>query len=379
VHEAVSPDEEWVQAGYALDALADIPHLQFRVAIGTGEEQAIGNQGFAFDNFYVGERVRFSVLEHFTNSSNSEAIAADEIVEQFVADNSSLVIDLQYHMDYPGEDPMNLNNPVPPTVRAFNYGVPAVPYAVLNGGSGPEYRYDFSDESEEPDEEVLLSSSLEIPSFDVNLNTKFLTNMLEGSVRVTCKQDGFSSNIQLYVVVIEKLVISYTGADQTTEFRNVVLDMLPSASGKLLGNEWGVGVSKNLNFSWNYASYLEDEEDLIIVAFIMDRDHDKILQSAVVEYSPGTGEENRLSTEKLLAIYPNPAHEYVYINFGSEVEQAGELRIVDLTGRSLLISEVLPGQTIQKLDVSGLSQGAFLVQWMESGILKGRGKLLRAL
>ncbi len=373
------PDEEWVQAGYALDALADIPHLQFRVAIGTGGEQAMGNQGFAFDNFYVGERVRFSVLEHFTNSSSSEAIAADEVVEQFVADNSSLVIDLQYHMDYPGEDPMNLNNPVPPSVRAFNYGVPAVPYAVLNGGSGPGYRYDFSDESEEPDEEVLLSSSLEIPPFDLNLDTYFLTNSLGGSVRVTCKQNGFSSNIQLYVVVIEKLVTSYTGANQTTEFRNVVLDMLPSASGKLLGNEWGAGVSKTLNFNWNYASYLEDEEDLIVVAFIMDRDHDEILQSAIAEYSPGTAVENRMATEKLLAIYPNPAREYVYINFGSDVEQAGELRIVDLAGRSLLTSEVLPGQTIQKLDISGLSQGAYLVQWMESGILKGRGKLLRTL
>ena len=62
-------------------------------------------------------------------------------------------------MDYPGEDPMNQNNPVPPSVRAFYYGVPGVPYAVLNGRAGPEFRYDFSDASEEPDEEVLLESS----------------------------------------------------------------------------------------------------------------------------------------------------------------------------------------------------------------------------
>ncbi len=371
------PDEEWVQAGYALDALADIPHLQFRIAIGTGGRQAIGNQGFAFDNFYVGERVRFSILEYFTNSSSSEAVAADEVVEQFVNDNSSLVVDLQYHMEYPGEDPMNLNNPVPPSVRAFNYGVPAVPYAVLNGASGPEYRYDFSDESEEPNEDVLLNASLDIPPFNVDLSTNFLTNKLEGKVRVTCRQGGFSSNIQLYVVVLEKLVTAYTGADQTTAFRNVVLDMLPTASGELLGNDWGAGVSKTLDFSWDYASYLEDKEDLIVVAFIMDRDHVEILQSALVEYSPGTGEENIPATENLLAIYPNPAREYVFINFGSEVKQAGELRIVDLAGRSVLNSEVLPGQTILKLDVSGLSQGAFLVHWMESGTLKGRGKLIR--
>ncbi|MEA3462529.1 MAG: T9SS type A sorting domain-containing protein, partial [Bacteroidota bacterium] len=363
----------------ALDALSDVPHLQFRVAIGTGGEQAIGNQGFAFDNFYVGERVKFSVLEHFTNSASIDAVEADEVVEQFVSDYSEQVIDLQYHMDYPGEDPMNLNNPVPPYQRAFTLGVPAVPYALLNGGPGPEYRYDFSDESEEPDGEVLLTESLEIPPFDVNLSTNFLSNRLEGKVRVTCKKNGFDSNIQLYVVVLEQLVTAYTGVNQTTEFRNVVLAILPSDNGTLLGNTWGAGVSKDLDFSWNYASYLEDEEELIVVAFIMDRDHDQILQSAFVEYSPGTGVEDRAAADTVLAIYPNPAREYVYINFGTEVEQSGQLNIVDLTGRTILTSEILPGYSIYKLDISDLSQGTYLVQWMDSGMIRGRAKLVRGL
>jgi len=371
------PDEAWVQASYAVDILPDISHLKFRVAIGTGGAQSIGNQGFAFDNFYIGQGVKNSVLEHFTNSASIEAAEADKIVNQFVEDYSSQVIDLQYHMDYPGEDPMNLNNPVPPSARAFNYGVPAVPYAVLNGGSSPEYRYDFSDLSEQPDGEDLKKSSLEISPFDVKLTANFLTNNLEGRVQVSCKDDDFDSNIQLYVVVIESLVTAYTGANQTTAFRNVVLDILPTAIGTLLGNEWGAGVSKNIDFSWNYAPYLEDEEDLILVAFIMDRDPPlKILQSAVLEYSPGTGFVNRPAAEKKLAIYPNPAHDYVYINFGAEVELAGELSVNDLAGRSVLTSEVLPGYSIQKLDISSLSPGVYMVQWMDSGVLRGHGKLL---
>jgi hypothetical protein len=197
-------------------------------------------------------------------------------------------------------------------------------------------------------------------------------------VQVSCKEEDFDSNIQLYVVVIESLVKAYTGVNQTTAFRNVVLDILPSASGKLLGNEWGAGVSKNLDFSWNYATYLEDEEDLILVAFVMDRDHDKILQSAVLEYSPGTGFLNRPAAEKALAIYPNPAHDYVYINFGTEVELQGTLRVLDLAGRSVLTSEVLPGYSIQKLDISSLSPGVYMVQWMDSGVSRGQGKLLHA-
>jgi hypothetical protein len=320
--------------------------------------------------------LRAGYLEYFTNSASAEAAAADVIVEEFVADYSSQVIDLQYHMDYPGEDPMNLNNPVPPSVRAFNYGVPTVPYAVLNGGYKPEYRYDFSDPTQVPNGDDLKSSSLDISPFDVSLSANFLSSSLEGRVVVSCKESNFDNNIQLYVVVIETLVTAYTGANQTTAFRNVVLDILPAATGKLLGNEWGVGVSKNLDFSWDYASYLEDEEDLILVAFIMDRDHDQILQSASLEYTPGTGQETRTADEKTLAIYPNPAYDYAYINLGPMVEQAGVLRLVDLAGRSVLTSEVLPGYSIYKLDISNLSQGVYMVQWMDSGVLRGYGKLV---
>jgi hypothetical protein len=58
------------------------------------------------------------------------------------------------------------------------------------------------------------------------------------------------------------------------------------------------------------------------------------------------------------------------------VEQAGVLRLVDLAGRSVLTSEVLPGYSIYKLDISNLSQGVYMVQWMDSGVLRGHGKLV---
>jgi hypothetical protein len=78
-----------------------------------------------------------------------------------------------------------------------------------------------------------------------------------------------------------------------------------------------------------------------------------------------------------LAIYPNPAHAYVYVNYGTEVSEAGSLRIVDLAGRTVQNAEVFAGYTIQKLDVSNLSPGVYLVQWEESGLIKGQGKLVR--
>jgi hypothetical protein len=372
------PDTKWVGAGYAVDVLAGAPYIKFRIAIGTGGALSMGNQGFAFDNFFLGERVKHSILEYFTNSASSAAIEADGVVEQFATDFSGLVTDLQYHMDYPGEDSMNINNPVPPSVRSFNYGVPSVPYAVLDGGAGPDYRFDFSSPSEQPDGEALMASSLGIPSFDVNLTAQFLTNGLTGNVKVTCRDAGFESNIQLYVVVVEQLVTAYTGAGGTTSFRNVVLDILPSATGTLLGNEWGEGISMELDFNWSYAPFVEDVGDLMLVAFVLDRDNDQILHSATLEYTPPVGFENRPEEMERMTIYPNPANEFVYINFGAQVKQQGQVRIIDLAGRTVLTSAVIPGYSIQKLDINGLANGVYLVQWIESGLIKGRERLVHS-
>jgi hypothetical protein len=371
------PDEAWVHAGYPVDELAGQTFVKFRVAIGTGGIQAPGNQGFAFDNFFIGDRARNSILEHFTNSASETAAAADGVVEQFVSDHSELVIDLQYHMDYPGEDPMNLNNPLPPSVRAFNYGVPGVPYAVLNGGSGPEFRYDFSHASEEPDEEVLLEASLEVPPFDLMLNVDFSNHSFAGSAKVTCIEDTYPSNIQLYVVIIEEEVTAYTGASQTTSYRNVVLEILPTPAGKLLGNDWGAGDSESLSFSWDYAAYVEDVDDLAVVAFIFDRDLEKILQASVIRADPGTGIGNRTGSSELLTLYPNPAHDYVYVNLGKPVEVRGQITIVDLSGRLVMDSDIEPGHSIRQLDISNLSHGVYLVNWVESGGSMGHGKLVR--
>lgn len=370
------PDNEWIHAGSPIDGLAGLPQVRFRVAIGTGGRQASGNQGFAFDNFYIGQRARQSVLEHFTNSASSTAASADKVVEDFVSTHSDIVIDLQYHMDYPGEDPMNQNNPVPPSVRAFHYSVPGVPYAILNGASEAEFRYDFSDASEEPDEEVLLEASLEIPPFDLMLDVDFGSTSLSGSAIASCALSSYSSNIQLYVVLMEEEVRAYTGAANTSVYRNVVLDILPTPAGKLLGNNWISGDSETLNFSWSYAAFVEDVDDLAVVAFLYDRDLEKILQASVVKASPGTGIFDRKSGMELISLYPNPARDIIFLNLGKAAEEQGMIKVMDLSGRMVLKADMKPGHSIRQLDISNLSDGVYLLNWVQEGVSMGRGKFV---
>ena len=81
---------------------------------------------------------------------------------------------------------------------------------------------------------------------------------------------------------------------------------------------------------------------------------------------------------ELLAIYPNPAQDYVYISLGNAAEYRGQIKVMDLSGREVLDVEVDPGQSIRPLDISSLSGGVFLVNWVESGLVKGRAKFVIA-
>ena len=374
--ETFVPDTGWINAGHSLDMLVDKPFVKFRIALGSGGRQDLGNQGFAFDNIFIGQRNRRSVLEHFTNSASVEAAEADQVVRAFSEEHSAIVYDLHYHMDYPGADQMNFNNPNPPSNRAFGR-IPGVPYAILNGGIGDDHRYDFTNSSEEPNAEALIEASLETPFFQVNTTVNYLEDSLKGNVVVTCATDTFTNNLQLYIVVIEREVTAYTGVNGVTSYRNVVLDMLPLPTGKLLGNAWGRGSADTLEFQWEYPAYVEDVEDLSVVAFVQDRDNGHILQADAKPHTPGVGISENHSQENRMALYPNPAREYLYINYGEQIEKKGVLKVLDLSGKLMLRSPVQPGYLIQQLDVSQLPVGMYMIYRMQGNEVKGYSKFIR--
>jgi len=375
------PDREWITADHSLGMLTGISDVKFRIAIATGSSEEIApnvfNQGFAFDNFFIREESRRrSVLEYFTNTAGDSIRMADEAVGNFATKHSAIVYDLHYHMDYPEKDPMNINNPLPPSTRAFNYGVPDVPYAVLNGGATPEYRFDFTP-SGELDDEVLISSSMETPLFELSLSVDYQENSLEGNVTVICQDDNFDSYLQLYIVVIEKEVTTYYILNQDTIFRNVVLDMLPLPTGTLLGNNWSSGTTSETAFTWDYAEYIEDIEDLSVVAFVQDRDNGWVLQASAVSHTPGVGISGKIPVNNTMAIYPNPVGQTLNINFGTRTKNEGQLIIMDISGREVLKTNVPPGYTTTQLDISHLPDGIFTLFWKESGMMKGHAKLVR--
>jgi PKD repeat protein len=368
-----NPDTDWVTASHDLGQAAGKRAVSLRVAVATGGRQAIGNQGFAFDNITIAERSRRSVLEYFTNSSEPNAVSVDDYVDAIAAAQYANVIDLQYHVDYPGFDPMNANNPEPAADRVFNYGIPSIPYAILDGGLGADHRYGFVDENEDLEKD-LLAQTLQTAPFDVDLTVEWLEGSLVATTKVTCNVDHYDGNIQLRIVVFESSVDAYTGGNGDTHFRNVVLDMLPAT---LLGNSWTRGKEDTRTDTWTYASYIEDLDDLGVAAFIVDRNDGHVLH-ANVKYAdssvPTSVERPALTT---LQIYPNPAREVMYVNLGRTIEQEGHIKLVDMSGRVVLHQQLPSGYQIFKLDVDHLDRGVYVVQWEQAGVIQGLEKLIK--
>jgi hypothetical protein len=298
------------------------------------------------------------------------------MVTALATEYADYVYDLHYHMNVPEYDPMNANNPLPPSTRAFNYGVPVVPFAVLNGGANPGYRFDLRPPNGEINEEVLIGASLEAPLFEVFLEVDYLEDHLEGKATVVCIDENFDSYLQLYLVVIESEVTMYPNLREDSSFRNVVLDMLPTPTGKLIGNNWRSGKVAELEFSWEYADYLEDIEDLNVIAFVQDRESGSILQAADKPHSLLLDVPGDERAHETLKVYPNPAEASTTVRFTDRTVHPGQLILVDISGQEVKKVLVPPGSLIQKLDLSDLSQGMFMIFWKESGIVKGQAKLI---
>jgi len=371
-----TPDTGWVRAMHDLDQVAGKSHVAFRIAIATSGRQKIGNQGFAFDNVAITPRTKLTVLEHFTNSSDDTSALADLIIDSLATVNREDVIDLHYHMDYRDPDPMNLNNPEPPSTRSFNYGIPRVPYTVLEGGSSLHNRYDFSDLNNGLLKEQLRLLAFESPAFDIDLSVEWLETGLEASAKVTCMKDSCDEYLQLYLVVFETEVTAYRGSNGETRFRNVVLDMLPTAAGKLLGNNWHKGTAKSQTVLWTYKPYVEDVEELAVAAFIQERSTGKIIQAAVNYQDQMVGKSDPLSEIGSLHIYPNPASNLLYVNLGDRTENNGRVELFDIHGKVVLEETVIPGYQVVQLDIERLTNGMYILRWTESGRIKGLSKVV---
>ncbi len=83
------------------------------------------------------------------------------------------------------------------------------------------------------------------------------------------------------------------------------------------------------------------------------------------------------SNREQMIVYPNPSRGKVYISPGTRLGQKDIIKIVDLNGRIVQVSENLPGSGVIELDITELDRGIYILQFFRSGCLRSWTKIIK--
>ena len=87
------------------------------------------------------------------------------------------------------------------------------------------------------------------------------------------------------------------------------------------------------------------------------------ISEAVTTYSGGNPSsiDSKLNNCHLI-VFPNPANEFIALQADGLVKNTLRIDLYDMTGKHIISQEILPGSTINYLDVRTLYSGEYIVK-----------------
>lgn len=159
-----------------------------------------------------------------------------------------------------------------------------------------------------------------------------------------------SGNYVLNAAVYEKVTTGNVGTNGETEFKHVMMKMVPNANGTSLTFTAGTAVTGSITASLD-GTFIEELTDCEVVLFLQDPVTKEVMQSftALNALSIPTNE-----VAQTIKLYPNPATSIVRL---SNVEQV-DVQVTDLLGKVVLSLKNVTEQT--DINVSALQSGVYL-------------------
>jgi len=383
--------KQWREAKHTISNVTPKPpvagtgRVVFRFALAARESDlpiTVDNEGFAIDNFRVGERTRIILHESFANTGNS---SADELSENTIINNFKTVgtdvVRINYHTGFPGADPFNLDNPADNSSRALFYNVSSTPDSYLDGeyGGVQLIKQKFSVWGEKSFDKQTLS----LANAKIDINQTIDGDGIKINVDVTAIETTIpKDSVALFVAILEESVpfSSLSSSQKTkvasgeTEFDYVLKKMLPSAAGTILsaditnGNTKSFGINDE-TFTWKpdpTKFYSSNTDDLAVVAFLQNVITKKIYQSSIVMdlddpiVNVVTGIEAILPEQ--VNVYPNPASKEFRVELPAFVQNEVPMNLIDLTGRKHDGGVIRSGSNEATVSVENLSEGIYILE-----------------
>ncbi len=362
-------DINWIPAAHHLDDLIDEKEVRFRIVYGSSGDNTIRNEGFAFDNFVIGQRTRLSVIEYFTNANEDQCLISDHIINNLANTLYKDAIDIQYHTDQPSPDKMNSDNPLPANVRGLYYGISKTPYAVIDGGTFDPFlnhyrNYDFTETL--PDSSDIILRSLLSPDFNIDLEIIHLLPTVQINVSVRALKVIPKKELTLYTVILEREIKDplYEGSNGVKEFENVARKILPDAGGITFNKAWVKGEIEVKTISWDEPFSYLNEDNISVIAFLQEYQTKEVLQAAKYHDEGNvTSYHSKIIIPDIpIYVFPNPAQEEIRVTFGSGFEIPLSLKIFNMSGILLLNKEISVFQTELIFNVEELEYGIYFIE-----------------
>ncbi len=383
---SASLDSGWVNSRHKLD---DIPiegrdSVRFRFALSSnGDAEA---EGFAFDNFWIGERTNLVVLEQFSSTLSPTSFASTRDTQnrlRVLENNNGDVIVLDYYTDLIGNnDSINVINSKDPSARTLFYGVESVPSTALSGVVNTVSSGQRTLENLTWSQGDLNRVALKDPGFDVgitlndqNSSGEILPNyVLDISVDFTSILDlGLDEDTELrgYIALVEDEVLAFNSSTQQMDtLYNVLRKMLPSGAGVRFDAVPLVGNTISMRESWEIDNF-NDPLNMSIIAFIQNARDKTIYQSAILtsteirdnlELAPTAVVDRERFSTNLFNIYPIPSDNMTYVKFSRRMDNDYEWRVINAAGLVVKTGIVKKGVQNWGINTEFAPSGMYMLQ-----------------
>jgi len=370
----------WKVARHKLDELIGEPKVRFRIAFALSPG-SISNDGFAFDDFFIGERQKRVLVESFTHVND---ILYDQVqgnVYNRIDSNNLDVILVEYHNEIPttglpSNDAFNLFNPADPSARTLYYQFSETGKMGVDGNiketttNGLDLTWTTND---------FNLAMLEDPIFNVAIDEFTVTgNTVSVSATIKARKPMPAKLRKVYVAVVEDNLVT---AGTSVNHKSVLRKLLPNASGTSLSNAWSIGTEETVDVSWTFQSGAGmppiTPANLRVVVWIQSDETRKVHQVASsdlpnIPYDStvvNTEEPLDISTEEAFRLFPNPNNGNFTVQFEGPTSMESQWQLIDVNGR-IVQEENVPKFTESILiDANNFVKGVYFFRlYNEHGI-----------
>lgn len=366
----------WKHAVFNLDMLIGKPNVKFRIAFASN----VGSQeGFAFDNVFIGERSRTVLIESFTNSSPEANTRLYNDFFNSLATSSTEIVKIQYHTSFPGFDTLNVVNSRMNNARAAFYGITSAPSLRIDGkfGAGPIASWAPSLYSDEVLEPSPLKIDIAAPVKNggiVRINST-ITNVAGAPLPLR--------DVHVFTVVLEKNIDTqpWIGNGGDLQFNYVARDILPSPSGVPINRDLGAGeVYEMPELIWDH-SKLTKPDNAAIAIFVqsIQGDGKNVYQAKLYDNPPQPDVVTSVtepSIYKQARVYPNPSDQAVNIELPVPSSQLIPVKLFDSFGREVYSGSFRQGERTKAIMTKEFAAGIYYLQFGNSGESGSKRKVM---